>query len=397
MSGAARSAVIESLSGRIEERSAEVLAANQADVEESASAGMSGAKLQRLGLTDKSVGQLAAGLRLVAGLPDPVGQVTRDVRVASGLRVTKVRSPLGVIAMIYEARPGVTVDAFALCFKAGNACILRGGKEARRTNGVLAAMAHESLEEQGVSADALANLSGTGREVLETMLTLSGEIDLVIPRGGVELITFVHERSRIPTIQHFRGVCHVFVDETADVEQAVHICKTGKASAPATCNALECVLVHKNIADTFVPAMVRAFHGAGVEVRGSPMVCALAAKVQPAAADDFGREFLDLVVAMRVVSGVEEAIEHINAYGSSHTEAILTRDIGAGGTAERFVREVGSSCVLVNASTRFNDGFELGLGAEIGISTSRVHAYGAMGLEELTTQRWVVYGQGQVR
>lgn len=397
LSGKTRSAVIESLSERINARAGEVLAANREDVEESTKAGLSEAKQQRLRLTEQSVRQIAAGLKQVASLPDPVGQVTRDAKVQSGLRVTKVRSPLGVIAMIYEARPGVTVDAFALCFKAGNACILRGGKEAQRTNAALTAMAHEALEAHGVSTDAMANLSGSGRETLETLLTLSGEIDLVIPRGGVELIRYVHERSRIPTVQHFQGVCHVFVDESADVSQAMTICKTAKTSAPATCNALECVLVHKNIADRFVPEMVQSFQEAGVEVRGSPLVGALAANVQPAAAEDFGREFLDLVVAMRVVGDVDEAIAHINAYGSNHTEAILTRDVGPGGSAEKFVREVGSSCVLVNASTRFNDGFQLGLGAEIGISTSRVHAYGPMGLEELTTQRWVVYGDGQAR
>jgi glutamate-5-semialdehyde dehydrogenase len=394
---ARKNSVLHGLADAIERERAHVLAANVRDMQAGTSAGLSGPKLQRLALSEKSLGQLAAGLRQVAQLPDPVGQVTKDTRVESGLRVRKLRAPLGVIAMIYEARPGVTVDAFALCLKAGNACVLRGGKEAQHTNAALTELAHAALEAADVPRDALVNMSGTSREALETLLTLTGEIDLVIPRGGVDLIRFVHERSRIPTIQHFQGVCHIFVDESAEVERAVKVCVSAKTSAPATCNALECVLVHKNAADAVVPRLVDAYRAAGVEVRGSPLVQALAQDVRPATPEDFGKEFLDLVVAMRVVQGIEEAIEHIATYGSSHTDAILTGDLSAGGSAERFVREVGSSCVLVNASTRFNDGFQLGLGAEIGISTSRIHAYGPMGLEELTTQRWVVEGEGQVR
>ena len=392
-----KNAVLLELASAIERERAQVLAANAEDLHAGRHAGLSGPKLQRLVLNEKSLEHMAAGLRQVAALPDPVGQVTRDTRVQSGLRVRKVRAPLGVVAMIYEARPGVTVDAFALCLKAGNACVLRGGKEAQHSNAVFSGLAHAALEAADVPREALVNMSGTSREALETLLTLSGEIDLVIPRGGVELIKFVHERSRIPTIQHFQGVCHIFVDESADVEQAVKVCVSAKTSAPATCNALECVLVHKNAADAVVPRLAEAYRQAGVEVRGSPLVRALAADVTPALPEDFGREFLDLVVAMRVVQGLDEAIEHIATYGSNHTDAILTRDLGPGGAAERFVREVGSSCVLVNASTRFNDGFQLGLGAEIGISTSRIHAYGPMGLEELTTQRWVVEGDGQTR
>lgn len=394
---ARKNGVLNALAELLERERESVLHANAKDMESARASGLSGPKLKRLELGTTGLDRLAAGLRHVSALPDPVGQVTRDVRMESGLHVRKVRSPLGVVAMIYEARPGVTLDAFALCLKAGNACILRGGKEAQHSNAALAALARRALEAHELPVQALVNLSGTGREVLETLLTLTAEVDLVIPRGGVELITFVHERSRIPTIQHFRGVCHVFVDESAELESAVKVCVSAKTSAPATCNAAECVLVHKNVADAMVPALAEAFRAAGVEVRGSPLVRALAPHVSQAGPEDFGREFLDLVVAMRIVTDVAEAIEHIARYGSNHTEAILTRDLGPGGAAERFVREVDASCVLVNASTRFNDGFELGLGAEIGISTSRVHAYGPMGLEELTTQRWVVYGDGQTR
>lgn len=397
---AVKNAVLHTLADLIERDRVAILKANAADLAVAGAAGLPTPKLQRLTLNDASVGQLAAGVRQIAALPDPVGEVTRDTTVPSGLRVRKLRAPLGVIAMIYEARPGVTIDAFALCFKAGNACILKGGKEAAVTNAVLAGLVRDALAEHRAPVDAIVNLSGAPREATETLLGLSGLIDLVIPRGGPDLIRFVHERSRIPTVQHFQGVCHIFVDESADLDTALAICLSAKISAPATCNAAECILVHKNIADRFVPRMVAKYHEMGVEVRGTPLVQAIAPAagcVTLALPEDFGREFLDLIVSMRVVADVHEAVEHIATYGSCHTEAILTGDLGPAGAAEIFTREVQASCVLVNASTRFNDGFQLGLGAEIGISTSRVHAYGPMGLEELTTQRWVVTGEGQAR
>jgi glutamate-5-semialdehyde dehydrogenase len=389
-----KNAVLMDLADRIESRSADVLEANARDLDAARAAGLSGPKVQRLALTPASVGHLAAGLRAVAALPDPVGQVTRKERVPSGLEVRKVRAPLGVICMIYEARPGVTVDAFALCFKAGNACILKGGKEAEHSNARLAELARESLAAHDAPVDSVCVVSAASRDQLRELLTLDRYIDLVIPRGGPELIRFVHEHSTIPTVQHFHGVCHVYVDKDADLDKALKICVTAKTSAPATCNAAECVLVHKNVADRFVPELAAAYASAGVEVRGTPLVQALAPTVKPAAPDDFGREFLDLVVAVRIVQSIDEAIEHIATYGSSHTEAIVSEDAAA---ADRFTALVQSSCVLVNASTRFNDGFQLGLGAEIGISTSRVHAYGPMGLEELTTQRYIVRGDGQTR
>lgn len=387
-----------------------VRAANAQDLDLARAAGLPAPKLQRLALSAASLNQIAEGIRQVAALPDPVGQITREHTVPSGLRVRRVRAPLGVVAMIYEARPGVTVDAFALCFKSGNACILRGGREAQRSNAALAALAHRALFEHNAPEAALVNISGSGRDTLATLLTLDKDIDLVIPRGGRELIELVTSTSRIPTVQHFQGVCHIYVDQHADLDKALNICLSAKTSAPATCNAAECVLVHRSIADRFVPAMLERYHAAGVEVRATPLVVALAAPQTPTVDDgfgstglpgvklarpeDFGKEFLDLIVAMRTVDTLDEAVEHIQSFGSNHTEAIITEDRLA---ADEFTRRVHSSCVVVNASTRFNDGFQLGLGAEIGISTSRIHAYGPMGLEELTTQRWIAIGDGHTR
>ncbi len=379
-----------------------LLAANAADLSAARAANLPAPKLARLELTAKSIVQLAIGLRQVAALPDPIGRDTLDRPATgpdaapSGLHIRKVRAPLGVIAMIYEARPGVTMDAFALCFKSGNCCILRGGKEAQHSNAAFATLIHEALSSHNLPEAALTNLSGTSREDLAHLLTLDQHIDLVIPRGGKDLIELVCRTSRIPTVQHHQGVCHIFVDESADIESAINICATAKTSAPATCNALECILVHQNIADAFVPRMLARFAALHVEVRGTPVIAALG-PVTPAQPSDFGHEFLDLIIAMRTVDSLDEAIDHIATYGSNHTDAILTSDTAPGGAADRFIAAVRSSCVLVNASTRFNDGFQLGLGAEIGISTSRVHAYGVMGLEELTTQRWIAIGSGQTR
>jgi glutamate-5-semialdehyde dehydrogenase len=326
-----------------------------------------------------------------------VGEVTRASTTQAGLRVERVRCPIGVIAMIYEARPGVTIDAFALCFKSGNACLLKGGREARRSNALLADLARQALRSAGAPADAMAAVTTSDRDELARMLTLTADIDLVIPRGGEALIRFVHEHSRIPTVQHFHGVCHVFVDSAADLAMALDIVATGKTSAPATCNATECVLVHEAVAAMFLPRLAARAEADGFELRGDEraMRVLLGSKAaRPAGPRDFGHEFLDLVLAVRVVDSLDDAIVHIHRYGSSHTDAIVT---AAAATAEDFCRRVQSSCVLVNASTRFNDGYQLGLGAEIGISTQRVHAFGPMGLEELTVQRFVVRGDGQTR
>jgi len=382
-----KDAVLLALADEIEASHEVILAANETDMSAARTAGLAEARLRRLQLTAEALTQVAEGLRQIVTLPDPVGRVVAERTVASGLRVKQVGCPIGVIAIIYEARPAVTIDAFALCFKAGNACILKGGREAGESNRVFTSIARGVLERHGFPAACLTALITSDREQLRRLLTLDQYVDLVIPRGGASLIRFVHENSRIPTVQHFHGVCHTYVDDAADLERALRICVTAKTSAPSACNALECVLVHEAVAAAFVPALVDAFMAEGVEVRGDPAVRALAASVVAASDEDWGREFLDLVVAVRIVPDVAAAIDHIRTYGSNHTESVITTDAS---TAARFTREVQSSCVLVNASTRFNDGFQLGLGAEIGISTSRVHAYGPMGLEELTVRRYIV-------
>lgn len=379
---------------RIEAHAAQIRQANEEDLATAKTAGLGDAKLRRLALSDAAIQQMADGLRQVSSLDDPVGDITKDYTVPSGLKVQKVRCPIGVIMMIYEARPNVTVDAFALCFKAGNACLLKGGREAARSNQTLADLAKAALEAHGVTSDAMTLITTSSRDEIKQLLGLEQYIDLVIPRGGQELIQFVHEHSRIPTVQHFHGVCHIFVDATADLERAVDVCATAKTSAPATCNALECILVHEAVAKTFVPRLVDRLCADGVAVRGDATVCSLAHQADAATEADWGREYLDLIASIKVVPDLEAAIKHIETYGSHHTDAILSTDAAS---IQRFTEQVHSSCTLVNASTRFNDGFQLGLGAEIGISTSKIHAFGPMGLEELTTQRFVVHGDWQTR
>lgn len=396
LSTQAKDALLLDLSERLLAQRAEILEANDRDVATARQAGLPGAKLARLTLTGAAIEQLAEGLRQIAGLADPVGEITSQRRVASGLLVRRVRCPLGVVCMIYEARPGVTIDAFALCFKAGNACILKGGREAAASNALLAGIVRGVLAAHGLPVEAITPIITSDRAVVLELLQQRGLIDLVIPRGGEELISWVAQHSRVPTIQHDKGVNHIYVDLDADLAMAQRVVLSAKTSAPATCNAAECVLVHEGVAGVFVPAMLGAFAGAGVQVRGDVRVLALAGgrPVVPAVPGDFGREFLDLIVAMKVVGSMDEAIEHIGAYGSNHTEAIITANAAAAG---EFLGRVHASCVLHNASTRMNDGSALGLGAEIGISTSRLHAYGPMGLEELTTRRFVCTGDGQTR
>jgi glutamate-5-semialdehyde dehydrogenase len=391
-----RDRVLLTLADAVEREAPALLAANAEDLAAARRDALPEPKLRRLELTASSLAQLAAGLRQIAAMPDPIGLVTRAWDVPSGLHVERVRTPLGVVAMIYEARPGVTVDAFALCFKAGNACILKGGREAARSNRALAELARRALIEHHAPEHAITLLTTSDRDEIRRLLSLSELIDLVIPRGGESLIRFVREHSRIPTVQHDKGVCHIFVDETADAGDAADLCLSAKASAPAACNALECVLVHRAIAPAFAPRLASACAAAGVELRADERFRALAggAPVTPATDADWGAEFLDLILAAKVVDSIDDAIAHIARFTSGHTESILTRDDANAG---RFCRGVTSSCVLVNASTRFNDGFQLGLGAEIGISTSRVHWYGPMGLEGLTIERFVVRGSGQRR
>ncbi len=378
--------------------SAELLAANALDVEAAKSAGKNGVFLDRLLLDAARVEAMAAAVESVAALPDPVGEVTERWTRPNGLEVRKERLPLGVVLMIYEARPNVTSDAAALCLKSGNASILRGGSESFRTNQVIARALSVGLEKAGLPVHAVQLVPTTDRESMLELLKLEGLIDLCIPRGGEGLIRFVVEHARVPVVKHYQGVCHVYVEQTADLAVAERIIVNAKASRPGVCNAAECLLVDASIATEFLAQAGQALVAKGVELRAETRALqalrAAGVAVKEAQADDFGREFLELILAVKVVDGFEAALAHIAQFGSEHTEAIITRDEAL---ARRFTREVTASAVMVNASTRFNDGGELGLGAEIGISTSRLHAFGAMGLKELTAQKYVVEGNGQVR
>jgi glutamate-5-semialdehyde dehydrogenase len=312
----------------------------------------------------------------------------------NGLLVGQMRIPLGVIGFIYESRPNVTVDAASLCLKSGNAVILRGGSEAIHSNKVLGVLLKEALSEAGLPEKAIQVIPATGREALKILLGLDDHVDLIIPRGGEGLIRFVTEHSRIPVLRHYKGVCHVYVDEFADLAMASEICFNAKVQRPAVCNSMETLLVHERIAPAFLPPMAARFKASGVELRGCPQTLVLIPDAKEAQPSDWPAEYLDLILAVRIVSGMDEALDHIDRHGSNHTETIVTSDYDR---AQRFLSEVDSSVVLVNASTRFNDGNQLGLGAEIGISTSKLHAFGPMGLEELTTKKFIVYGSGQVR
>lgn len=356
--------------------------------------GLSPAMLDRLTLSDKVIDSMAVGLEEVAVLPDPVGEVAEMIKRPSGIVVGRMRVPLGVIAMIYESRPNVTVDAAALCLKAGNAVVLRGGSEAINSNLALARVLKEAMADEGGPVDAIQVVAVTDRQAINILLQLEEYIDLIIPRGGEGLIRFVSENSRIPVLKHYKGVCHVFVDESADFEMAASIILNGKTQRPGVCNALEGLLVHRAIAERFLPMIAGRLMAAKVEIRGCPTTVALVPQATAAVEEDFGTEFLDLILAVKVVDDLDGAMDHIARYGSLHTESIVTSDYA---NAQRFLREVDASAVMVNASTRFNDGGQFGLGAEIGISTTKLHAYGPMGLKELTTRKFIVYGDGQVR
>jgi glutamate-5-semialdehyde dehydrogenase len=371
-----------------------LLAANELDLGAAREQGLAPAMLDRLALDQARIRAMADGLREVALLPDPVGEITGMWRRPNGLQVGRMRIPLGVIGIIYEARPNVTADAAALCLKSGNAVILRGGSEAFHSNGAIGRVLQAELARLGLPATALQVVPTSEREAMTELLTLEEEIDLIIPRGGEGLIRFVSEHSRIPVIKHYKGVCHTFVDASADYDMAEEICLNAKVQRPGVCNAMETLLIHKDIAETFVPRMAAALQNRGVELRGCPVTREFAPTVRAAGPEDWGTEFLDLILAVRVVDDLAEAITHIQRYGSSHTEAIVTRDYG---NANRFLREVNSGVVMVNASTRFADGNQLGLGAEIGISTTKLHSFGPMGLEDLTTRKFVVLGDGQIR
>jgi glutamate-5-semialdehyde dehydrogenase len=367
---------------------------NRKDLVAGEKARLSSALIDRLSLTPSVIRGMAEGLREVAHLPDPVGEVVKMWKRPNGLMVGRMRIPIGVIGIIYESRPNVTADAAGLCLKSGNSVILRGGSEAFHSNQAIGQILRNVLVKRGIAQESIQIFPHTEREAIREILQLEDEIDLIIPRGGEELIRFVTNHSKIPVIKHYKGVCHIFVDESADLEVANRICLNAKVQRPGVCNAMETLLVHEKVASRFLPKIARVLQKEGVELRGCLRTKKILSHINEAREEDWSREYLDLILSIRVVKGIEEAIDHIATYGSFHTDAIITSDYQ---NAQRFLREVNSSCVLVNASTRFNDGFELGLGAEIGISTSKLHAFGPMGLEELTTTKFIVYGEGQIR
>lgn len=375
-------------------RRTDIQAENAKDVAAAQGQGLPAAFIDRLTLSDKVMNSMIQGLKEVAALPDPVGAVTSMWVRPNGLVVGRRRIPLGVIGFIYESRPNVTVDAAALCFKSGNAVILKGGKEAIHSNLALTRLMQQALSEVQAPARAIQVIPSVERQATLELLKQDELVDLIIPRGGEGLIRFVAEHSRIPVLKHYKGVCHIFVDEGADLDLAETVCFNAKVQRPGVCNAMETLLVHEAAAPQFIPRMFVRLREAGVELRGCPRTRELDPQTLPAQPQDWGYEFLDLILAVRVVPNLETALDHIARYSSNHTEAIITRDYDR---AQRFLQEVDSSVVLVNASTRFNDGGELGLGAEIGINTSKLHAFGPMGLEELTTTKFIVYGSGQIR
>jgi glutamate-5-semialdehyde dehydrogenase len=372
----------------------EILAANAEDLAAARAACTSDAMLDLLALDPRRLEAVAKGVESIVALPDPVGELIAEPARPNGLPIRRVRVPIGVIAMVYEARPNVTVEAAALTLKSGNAVILRGGSDAARSNEALVRVVVEALSATGLAPDAVQALPHPSRDAIRVLVEQTGLVDLAIPRGGEALIRFVTEHARVPVVQHFKGVCHLFLDGGADVEMAVRLAVNGKLSRPGVCNALECLLVDAADAPRLLPPVARALLAGGCELRGDARTQELVPEAKPAAADDWGREFLDKVLAVRVVDGLAGAIAHVAEYGSGHSEAICTKDEAH---AERWRREVDAACVLVNASTRFHDGGELGLGAEIGIATSRLHWRGPMGLEALTTMKWLVDGDGQTR
>ncbi len=367
---------------------------NKKDIAAAQSKGISPAMLDRLTISDNVIDSMVTSLRELCSLVDPIGGIENLVKRPNGLLVGRMRVPLGVIAMIYESRPNVTIDAAALCLKTGNCVILRGGSEAIHSNIALAAIFKKALAAQQISVDAIQVIPTTDRAAITELLSLEEEIDLVIPRGGEGLIRFVTENSRIPVLKHYKGVCHLFIDKEADLEKAVRLTINSKTHRPGVCNALEGLLVHEAVAETFLKQLTDSMAEKGVELRGCERSKVILPHIVAAEESDWGTEFLDLILCVKIVTSFDDAKAYIQRYGSRHTESIVTENYT---TAQRFIAEIDASAVMVNASTRFNDGGQLGLGAEIGISTTKLHAYGPMGLEELTTRKFVIYGQGQVR
>jgi glutamate-5-semialdehyde dehydrogenase len=389
-----KNAALQRIAEKMLQEASYIKAQNEKDLQRAKEMGLSGPMIDRLALNEKTLQAMADGLDHVARLQDPVGSLGPARTRPNGLKVSRMRIPLGVIGIIYESRPNVTVDAAGLCLKAGNAVILRGGSEAFNSNRALATIISRALQETGLPERAVQVIPVRDRSAVNALLKQEEFIDLIIPRGGEGLIRFVVEHSKIPVLKHYKGVCHVYIDASAELEMAKEISFNAKVQRPGVCNAMETLLVHQSVAEKFLPDMAKRFFAAGVEIRGCPVTCRILPEANRAEDTDWPEEYLDLILAVRVVEDMDQAISHIANYGSNHTEAIVTEDEDM---ARRFVREVDSSVVLVNASTRFNDGGQLGLGAEIGISTSKLHAFGPMGVEELTTTKFVVFGDGQIR
>jgi glutamate-5-semialdehyde dehydrogenase len=378
----------------LRDRQADILLANAEDMRQAAAKGMKASMLDRLKLTEQRIASMAEGLEQVAGLPDPVGSVVGGSRLANGMTVTKVRVPLGVIGIIYEARPNVTADAAGLCLKSGNAVILKGGSEAMQSNKIIAAVLAEAAEKAGIPAGAVQFIDTSDRQAVTDLIHMNGLVDVVIPRGGAGLIKAVVMNATVPVIETGAGVCHTFVDASADVQMAMDIAYNAKVQRPSVCNAMETLLVHKDIAGKFLPPMLEKYFAAGVEIRGDERVQAFSSQVLAATEEDWSTEYGDLRLSVKVVDSLEEAMEHIAVYSTGHSECIVTSDYA---NARKFQLRVDAAAVYVNASTRFTDGFEFGFGAEIGISTQKLHARGPMALPELTSTKYLIDGSGQVR
>jgi glutamate-5-semialdehyde dehydrogenase len=389
-----RNDALQAMARGLEEKTGALLEANRADLERARAAGHPRAFLDRLTLTEPRIEEMAYGLRQIAALPDPVGQVVETWRRPNGIEIARVRVPLGVIGFIYESRPNVTADAAGLCVKSGNAVVLRGGSEAIESNGMIAAVLAKALEKTGAPPEAIQFIDTTDREAVAVLLRLRDLVDLVIPRGGEEFVGWVTDHARVPVLKHDRGLVHIFVDADADPDMATMIVMNAKVQRPSVCNAVETLLVHREIAPRFLPAVAARLTEAGVELRGCPRTRGLVAGARAATEKDWDEEYLDLILAIRIVDDLDEAVRHIRRHGSGLAEAIVTNTLAH---ARRFTREIDAAVVLVNASTRFVDGGQFGMGAEMGISTSRLHARGPVGVQELTTTKYVVYGDGQVR
>ena len=393
-STATKNAALLAIAANIKAREAELLAANARDLEAARSAGLEAAMLDRLTLTPKGVAAMIEGLQQVATLADPIGEITDLKFRPTGIQVGKMRVPLGVVGIIYEARPNVTADAAALCLKSGNAAILRGGSEAIHCNQALAACVRDGLKSAGLPETVVQVIETTDRAAVGAMITMPQYVDVIVPRGGKGLIERISKEARVPVIKHLDGNCHVYVDDAADLDKALKIIENAKTQRLGTCNTTESLLIARSVAADMLPPILLMLQSKGIEIRGCAETQALVGNVLPATDEDYATEYLAAIISVKVVAGLDEAIEHINRYSSQHTEAIVTENYTH---AMRFLREVDSSSVMVNASTRFADGFEYGLGAEIGISTDKFHARGPVGLDGLTSQKWIVLGNGEVR